>query len=1427
MSDFAAKLDQARQRLPLRRLMEQHGKGPPNGQKGYPKCPYCQHEGSAGVFTAKDRRAELFKCHYTSCPTQNEAFDEIGFLAFELGLTREEAAKTYLREAGVWEERERLAPSVMPGQQARKRRLPAGAEESEAFLIEVGAWLKTQTTLSLRALMKQFEFRHERAKSVMAALEARQWISAQGENGLRTILPAIQDVPPAPSAEPQSAVSETSSSLDTVPPAIPGEPVDSNGIQSPPATEPATGPAGGDVSLQKTVDADIEKFVTFLKLTEKRAFTFLDLEGAVGFARAKELMPVMETRGWAIPKGDGNFGLGDGRVSGISEIHMNGNGGDEPPKPPDDGGEETPEASPPMMALRWFYERLELSAEDRKELFVKRGLVDATIDLFGYRSNPQSNKELLLSMEKEFPMPVLLECGLWKLDDHKISDPPKPNPQYYGMSLVEKRDAKGKKVRDDDGEVVRECIWNRPILIPYFDEHGDLIHLRPHKGMMKDKAPQFYIARPAKQYIEGFKKISKLPQFGVITEGEFKAAAIWQAVGDIGRIGAIPGITMAKLLIGDIEEWLEASGLRQVVVGYDNEEKGDPNLPSYQEDEWKRFDSQAWARYLARQLSKQGYDGRVGVLPDDWRDENGKADWDGRLATIIHQFKTTDGMSQRELWERVYGRARNEFLQVIKGARPVAELWQAGFFDKTEERIIKNKLEKISYEPCLPIGGDDEQTMARRLRRYGMKLKRSEWFNVRCASFLFTLASAWTQTQGRYYIMKPLTDKQDAEWVKLLETARNRRDEDAKRACELVLRGRKTLNKLGHIPAPVSDFYFKPQYVLHRINGTRTRMVTSHNVHGVNTGLLSLPSKDFGSPVKFRDWLLDSSTGGAWWGGQNELTGLHEDLGHELAFKDVMEVPLRGYHEKSKLWFWEDVCFSDDGSFFKPDAKTGIFWVRRDNLVQGYSFARDSSGRPRDREDEVFRQGVPKMFPEKPVSAADVSDLFKDVCRKLEETLGGFEAFMALGMVMACAAGPEIFKMYSAFPGLWVHGAQGEGKSSVVRWLLRIWGFAKEKGLPLPSDERGTLTAAALAGALGQYGEIPIWLDEYQPTAPSWVRAILKNSYDRAEGGKKDFGSSPREFLSAVIVSGIATSTEPQTKSRFAHIQVSSEARTANHYQWFQTESHQFYKFGRFLLQNRKAYAAAVLQALSVWMNMKSMKDVDDRARMVHGVAFAGFLAACEIMNVSCDPKYLDWLIQHCVSSAAEVQESVSVDLFWREILTAMESGAFGDTPADRRRYWHVIEDSSAPSPVSVEQTKRGTENPYTAWRSLKLYFQPGPVIEMLRMHKRKSGRDFAIQQTDLRNQMKVQRYWVESSSRYGHKQKFNGSNKSCWCIAVDRHELGLNLVPDDEFFDSFKAEGQQGLFVSSDKWMDPRKGDLFGLIDSLQSKKKEDESNT
>jgi DNA primase len=123
------------------------------------------------------------------------------------------------------------------------------------------------------------------------------------------------------------------------------------------------------------------------------------------------------------------------------------------------------------------------------------------------------------------------------------------------------------------------------------------------------------------------------PEEIVLTEGEFKAAALYQL--GIPAI-AIPGISS----FGDkhfdrLVEILRESGVKKVTIIFDNEIKDDPAFPNYKEKPADRWDADYWTYMMAYKLGRvEGqvrFITRCGRLPDEWR-QNGKIDFDGALA---------------------------------------------------------------------------------------------------------------------------------------------------------------------------------------------------------------------------------------------------------------------------------------------------------------------------------------------------------------------------------------------------------------------------------------------------------------------------------------------------------------------------------------------------------------------------------------------------------------------------------------------------------------------------------------------------------------------------------------------------------------------------------------------------------------------------
>jgi hypothetical protein len=781
--EFQVKLSLARQRLPLERLMAERGK-----DTSHKKCPYCGKKGG-GLF--KKDEVVLFKCHHTSCPSGTSdaggALDQVGFLMKELNLQWKEAAIVLMKEAGVWEERERLAPSVMPGKAGRKRQIPqpSGGDGSLRTASPTGAKNEDEdeeedekdgaaSPTNLSGVPETSGEIHP--PDTIASLsdapllngdpaDSSGSVDGQIAGDVVPICPALgssdgaagvqSSQTPAKSA-PLAGADNAAGALSTVPgaaaPSASGqgaedenenEDEEEDEKEGTPPSEALRRAGEKDEGRESYLseEAMVEQCLEIIRKEYAASIALFQRRLQVSRARGERLMGMLEARkvvgpALCVPESPDEprtilIELDRSKMTKVEKMFVDapgtggGSTGTSSPTLEKDrgrgrgrgGGQEglvtevdgqtkivgmdgkpvveaaTPKTEPPpandgYRVLRDFYERLSLTEMDEKALFEKRGLASRTGAALGFRSNPRTNKDALVELGEKYPWEELATSGLWLDRDGRRKKERRPNAQFFGAGILRRmedgeRPAKGQWV-DEHGNLWG---WCGPVLIPYVNEEGRLIGLRPHKGGGRGEtvvgAPKVYIPRPVIAFGGGslgtagplraedrsrsgdgslrtaspttasgsLRTASPTPEefrVVVITEGEFKAAALWQVLG-LGRgdgeepvgIAALPGISFGKNyeIREELDAWLRRVKCRCVKVIYDNEEKGDPKYKAFKADKRKRFDAQIWARFLATDIAQKLHiRGEVGVLPREWRNENGKADWDGAMAEFAKNF---------------------------------------------------------------------------------------------------------------------------------------------------------------------------------------------------------------------------------------------------------------------------------------------------------------------------------------------------------------------------------------------------------------------------------------------------------------------------------------------------------------------------------------------------------------------------------------------------------------------------------------------------------------------------------------------------------------------------------------------------------------------------------------------------------------------
>lgn len=233
----------------------------------------------------------------------------------------------------------------------------------------------------------------------------------------------------------------------------------------------------------------------------------------------------------------------------------------------------------------FLIESAKLTDAHRSELKTKRGFTDETIDNFKFVSGGQYLIELEEKLQTKFLLKDLISSGVF------ISD--------------------GKK------SVLSPFLLEDRVLIPYLTKNREVYYIRSHKYGPEDVTIEVY------QDLNSARDV-------ILTEGEFKAAAAMQL--GINAL-AVPGISsFSGKHLQRLVKFLNDFSVRNICIIFDNEVKDDPQFPDrYKENPQERYDTQFYMYYMAKMLDREGFDCRIGWLPDGWR-VNGKVDIDGALA---------------------------------------------------------------------------------------------------------------------------------------------------------------------------------------------------------------------------------------------------------------------------------------------------------------------------------------------------------------------------------------------------------------------------------------------------------------------------------------------------------------------------------------------------------------------------------------------------------------------------------------------------------------------------------------------------------------------------------------------------------------------------------------------------------------------------
>lgn len=317
-----------------------------------------------------------------------------------------------------------------------------------------------------------------------------------------------------------------------------------------------------------------------------------------------------------------------------------------------------------------YLSQCQLDSKHRAELKLKRGFSDKTINDLRFVSS--GNKQTLESLRNQFDDDSLISAGVFV----KVNNAVVPATQLTEPDRV---------------------------IIPYLDSSRRVTLLRPHKLGLQDVRVQPYCSFLLKDK----------PKHIIITEGEFKAAALYQW--GVPAI-AIPGVSsFASKHFERLVSLLEQHGVKHVTVVFDNEIKDNPNYSNYKQKPEDRWDTPYWAYIMGYKLGKKGFVADIGTLPADWM-KDGKIDFDMALAM---------------------GKRKQDIVNVVRAAVPPTEYLDT--LPDSAQRIVRRKIAR--YFTTSPI--------RREYGKYLIERKRGDvTYEEQLSNFVINIEASYFSSEG-------------------------------------------------------------------------------------------------------------------------------------------------------------------------------------------------------------------------------------------------------------------------------------------------------------------------------------------------------------------------------------------------------------------------------------------------------------------------------------------------------------------------------------------------------------------------------------------------------------------------------------------------------------------------------------------------------
>ena len=288
-------------------------------------------------------------------------------------------------------------------------------------------------------------------------------------------------------------------------------------------------------------------------------------------------------------------------------------------------------------------------------------------------------------------------------------------------------------------------------------------------------------------------------------------------------------------------------------------------------------------------------------------------------------------------------------------------------------------------------------------------------------------------------------------------------------------------------------------------------------------------------------------------GTDSELSFIWEIARSKAPTSEVTIPQIVGRHEKHGCWIFRNKVITDSGHIIDPD-ENGIFWMpNRKAGIRPDSLSIEEGGGVNDRSD------IPALLTD--LTYIEKDTLLKGIIHNVGLNLNSLgKSLTMVGWTHASVYSNFIFEMNRGFPFLFFWGVNGQGKSTVAKWITQdFYGINGHGSTSVPNLRTGV----GWARKGEYYASMPLFIDEVRSDeATRQYLGVFRSYYDREArtmGVQKSFGIRNVRPRAVFVFNGEDQFEDPATRERCIPIRIPVKGRELQtSYRWMEENKHLF-----------------------------------------------------------------------------------------------------------------------------------------------------------------------------------------------------------------------------------------------------------------------------